>query len=132
MARVTVEDCVKKIENRFELVNLAAQRSRQLSNGAPLLVDRDKDKNLVVALREIADTEISLVNLKENIIKKYQSTNLLEQQEDEDVLEVLKNQTAHHHEEENIFQTIEDGVPSQAGLSDEYQFEDVSIEDIKD
>ena len=55
MARVTVEDCVDKVENRFELVLLAAHRARMISNGSPLTVDRDNDKNPVVALREIAD-----------------------------------------------------------------------------
>ena len=55
MARVTVEDCVEKVANRFELVLVAAQRSRQISSGAPLLVERDNDKNPIVALREIAE-----------------------------------------------------------------------------
>ena len=58
MARVTVEDCVEKVSNRFDLVLLAAHRARVLSSGAPLLVERDNDKNPVVALREIADDEL--------------------------------------------------------------------------
>ncbi len=60
MARVTVEDCVERIPNRFDLVMLAAQRSRDVSAGSPLTVDRDNDKNPVIALREIADGTVDL------------------------------------------------------------------------
>ena len=69
MARVTVEDCVEKIPNRFELVLLAAQRARNLSRGEELTLDRDNDKNPVVALREIADETISLEKLESDLIK---------------------------------------------------------------
>ena len=72
MARVTVEDCVLKIPNRFELVMLAAQRARQISSGAPLAVERDNDKNPVVALREIAETTVSPGDLKEDLIHSLQ------------------------------------------------------------
>ncbi|MEQ8227567.1 MAG: DNA-directed RNA polymerase subunit omega [Rhodospirillales bacterium] len=72
MARVTVEDCVMKIPNRFELVMIAAQRARHISAGAPLSVDRDNDKNPVVALREIADETITLDDLEESLIKGLQ------------------------------------------------------------
>ncbi len=68
MARVTVEDCVDKVTNRFDLVLVAAQRARQISAGAPLEVDRDNDKNAVVALREIADEKIFEDDLKESVI----------------------------------------------------------------
>ena len=69
MARVTVEDCVQKIPNRFELVLLAAQRARNLSRGEEMTVDRDDDKNPVVALREIANETISLPGLEQDLIK---------------------------------------------------------------
>jgi len=72
MARVTVEDCVLKIPNRFELVMLAAQRARHISAGAPLAVDRDNDKNPVVALREIAEEAVTLPELEESLIKGMQ------------------------------------------------------------
>jgi len=68
MARVTVEDCIDKIPNRFELVMLAAQRARDLSVGAEITVDRDNDKNPVVALREIADETVSLTDLEEGLV----------------------------------------------------------------
>jgi DNA-directed RNA polymerase subunit omega len=72
MARVTVEDCVDKVENRFELVLLAAHRARMISSGSPLTIDRDNDKNPVVALREIADTTVTPDDLKEDLIHSLQ------------------------------------------------------------
>lgn len=72
MARVTVEDCVDKIPNRFDLVLLAAERARAISGGAELTVDRDRDKNPVVALREIADETVRPHVLKENLIQSMQ------------------------------------------------------------
>ena len=72
MARVTVEDCVLKIPNRFELVMTAAQRARDIAAGASLTVDRDNDKNPVVALREIADESVDFAELEETLIKGLQ------------------------------------------------------------
>jgi DNA-directed RNA polymerase subunit omega len=69
MARVTVEDCVDKVPNRFELVLLAAQRARNLSRGEELTIERDDDKNPVVALREIADETVPLEKLEQDLIK---------------------------------------------------------------
>ncbi|MGE0117218.1 MAG: DNA-directed RNA polymerase subunit omega [Dongiaceae bacterium] len=69
MARVTVEDCILKIPNRFDLVMLAAQRARDISSGAALSIDRDNDKNPVVALREIADTTIDLEALQNSLVQ---------------------------------------------------------------
>ena len=72
MARVTVEDCVDKIPNRFDLVLLAAQRAREISGGAELTIDRDRDKNPVVALREIAEETVRPAFLKESVIGSLQ------------------------------------------------------------
>ena len=83
MARVTVEDCVLQIPNRFELVMLAAQRSRDISAGAPLSVERDNDKNPVVALREIADTTLDLDVLKNALIKSLQKVAEADEPEEE-------------------------------------------------
>jgi DNA-directed RNA polymerase subunit omega len=69
MARVTVEDCVQRVPNRFELVLFAAQRARNLARGEELTLDRDDDKNPVVALREIAEETISLPKLEQDLIK---------------------------------------------------------------
>jgi DNA-directed RNA polymerase subunit omega len=72
MARVTVEDCIEKVDNRFELVLLASHRARMISAGSPITIDRDRDKNPVVALREIADSTISPEDLKEDLIHSLQ------------------------------------------------------------
>jgi DNA-directed RNA polymerase subunit omega len=72
MARVTVEDCVVKVPNRFELVLLAAQRAREITSGAPLSLDRDDDKNPVVALREIAEETVGLTHLKDSLVRGMQ------------------------------------------------------------
>lgn len=82
MARVTVEDCVDKVTNRFDLVLLAAHRARVLSSGAPLLVDRDNDKNPVVALREIADDELTPAELEEDLVVSLQKQVELDESED--------------------------------------------------
>ncbi len=73
MARVTVEDCVDKVPNRFELVMLAAHRAREISSGAAITVDRDNDKNPVVSLREIADETQSTEELRERLIESNQT-----------------------------------------------------------
>ncbi len=105
MARVTVEDCVVKIPNRFELVMLAAQRARYISAGAAMTVEKDNDKNPVVALREIAEETIDLDELEEALIKGLQrfverddpgdETDLLAiQQDDQDILDGEEPQPA--------------------------------------
>lgn len=83
MARVTVEDCILKVPSRFDLVVLAAKRVRQISAGAPLAVERDNDKNPVVALREIAAGTISLDDLKESLIASYRQYSPMEENEEE-------------------------------------------------
>lgn len=105
MARVTVEDCVVKIPNRFELVMLAAQRARYISAGAAITVEKDNDKNPVVALREIAEETIDLDELEEALIKGLQrfverddpgdETDLLAiQQDNQDILDGEEPQPA--------------------------------------
>jgi DNA-directed RNA polymerase subunit omega len=89
MARVTVEDCVMQVPNRFDLVMLAAQRARDISAGATLTIDRDRDKNPVVALREIADQTVVLDSLNEAIIKGMQKhAEVDEPEEGQDLLEL--------------------------------------------
>ena len=83
MARVTVEDCVEKVPNRFELVLSAAERARQISAGAPLTLERDNDKNPVVALREIADETQSADELRERLIESNQTQIEVDEPEDD-------------------------------------------------
>jgi len=85
MARVTVEDCVDKVPNRFELVILAAHRAREVAAGAPITVDRDNDKNPVVALREIADETQGADDLRERLIESMRTQNEVDMPEDDDM-----------------------------------------------
>jgi DNA-directed RNA polymerase subunit omega len=92
MARITVEDCVTQVPNRFDLVLYAAQRARQISAGAPLLVERDNDKNPVVSLREVAEQHVTPENLRESVISSLQK----QVERDEPVEEDIDLSTATH------------------------------------
>jgi len=119
MARVTVEDCILKIPNRFELVLIAAQRARNISRGEELTVDRDNDKNPVVALREIADETVDTTALEQDLIKS-----LLRAPEPEPVEEEVIDLIA---TDENIFGVMdvsEEPLPEAGG-------EDLSPDDIE-
>ena len=94
MARVTVEDCVLKVPNRFELVMLAAHRARDLAAGAALTVERDNDKNPVVALREIADETVGIDVLKENVVKSMQKLVEPDEPEEEEMDALAAQQLA--------------------------------------
>jgi len=83
MARVTVEDCIDKVDNRFELVLLASHRARLISSGSPLTIDRDRDKNPVVALREIADDVVDAEELRETLIGTLQRVDERSEAEEE-------------------------------------------------
>lgn len=93
MARVTVEDCVLKVPNRFELVMMAAQRARDVTSGSPLTVSRDNDKNPVVALREIADETVSLDHLRNALIKGHQRVQEQDEPEEE-IIELMAGEQA--------------------------------------
>jgi DNA-directed RNA polymerase subunit omega len=112
MARVTVEDCILKVKNRFELVLLAAQRVSEISLGAPLTVDRDNDKNSVVSLREIAEGAVSTSHLKEEVIRHFQNYREIDEEE-QTVLDVLSEEKGwlQGAEDANIKEEIiEDGL----------------------
>ena len=113
MARVTVEDCIQEVKNRFELVILAAGRAKSISSGAPLTVDRDKDKNPVVALREIANGNIDPEVLRESQIISLQKNNKVD--------EVL---------EENLHAEIQESVDEEVDYS--AAGEDVFASDVSD
>lgn len=91
MARVTVEDCVLKVPNRFELVMVAAQRARRIGTGAALTVDRDNDKNPVVSLREIAENTVEVETLKEDLIASHQRVFPMDDDKD-DVIEDMQGE----------------------------------------
>jgi DNA-directed RNA polymerase subunit omega len=92
MARITVEDCVTRVPNRFELVMLAAQRARDVSAGASLTVERDNDKNPVVALREIAEGTVELDHLRYELIHGLRRHVEIEDQPDDDLLMAYQEQ----------------------------------------
>ena len=89
MARVTVEDCIERVTNRFELVLLAGQRSRNISAGGELTVDRDNDKNPVVALREIADQTVELEELRDSLVKGLQKVAEIDEPEEDELMEYM-------------------------------------------
>lgn len=93
MARVTVEDCVEKVSNRFELVLLAARRARSIAAGSMLTVDRDNDKNPVVALREIADETIELDELKSSLIHGLQRRVEVDEPEEDNMAALMSSST---------------------------------------
>lgn len=134
MARVTVEDCVLKIPNRFELVMLAAQRARHISAGAPLAVDRDNDKNPVVALREIAEEAVTLDDLEESLIKGLQKYVQIEESiEDLDpaVPDPIKIEgSAEGGDEESATLNVDDGAdPATMGPDVVFQDAEIGLED---
>ncbi len=101
MARVTVEDCVDKVPNRFELVMLAAHRAREISAGAAITVDRDNDKNPVVSLREIADETQSADELRERLIESNQNQIEVDEPE-EDAMALLMGAEADKPDEDSM------------------------------
>jgi DNA-directed RNA polymerase subunit omega len=94
MARVTVEDCVDKVSNRFDLVLLSAQRARQISGGADLTIDRDRDKNPVVALREIAEETVKPKHLEEAIVSSLQRVRIDEEDETDELASLSESAEA--------------------------------------
>lgn len=121
MARVTVEDCVQRIPNRFELVLLAAQRARNISRGEEITVDRDNDKNPVVALREIADETITLEKLNGDLLKSLSRAPEPEPA-DEEVLDLIPT-------EQNIF-GLQDISDSEESAQLPMDGEDLSADDM--
>ncbi|OEJ69417.1 DNA-directed RNA polymerase subunit omega [Magnetovibrio blakemorei] len=123
MARVTVEDCVTKIPNRFELVMTAAQRARDISAGAELTMDRDNDKNPVVALREIADETVDYDVLQETLVKSLQRY----VESDEPMEEEMDMRALQQDVSGEIFTANEDDEV----LEDELTVHDVAAEDVE-
>lgn len=86
MARVTVEDCTDKVENKFELVVLASQRAKEISSGAPIIVDDDGDKNGVIALREVASGKLDIESIRAGVVKSLQTKNNIDEITEEENL----------------------------------------------
>ncbi|MBV7408458.1 DNA-directed RNA polymerase subunit omega [Maritimibacter sp. DP1N21-5] len=102
MARVTVEDCVDKVPNRFDLVMLAAHRAREISSGASITVDRDNDKNPVVALREIADETQTADDLTERMIESNQTQIEVDEPEDDQMALLMGQESADKPDDDDM------------------------------
>ena len=125
MARVTVEDCIKKIPNRFDLVVAAAQRSREISNGMPIEVERDNDKNPVVSLREIASDAVDHETLEDRFIKSMQKNIIREESNIEDDVSLEDEFAAYLNETKNETPSNDSPVINNK-IDDETSFEDIS------
>ncbi len=131
MARVTVEDCILKVPNRFELVMVSAQRARRIGTGAALTVDRDNDKNPVVSLREIAEETIVVEDLKEDLVKSHQRVFAAEDDKD-DVIEEMQGEEewntlvsqANQSKDSEDFDDADDDDADEASIDDLAGFDD--------
>ena len=115
MARITVEDCIDKISNRFDLVVFAVQRGRELSAGDEPTIDRDNDKNTVVSLREIAESTVDVVELRENLIISMQKQIQEEETEDKEITSET---------EDNIINDVEKNA-DKFGMQVQEKYEDI-------
>jgi DNA-directed RNA polymerase subunit omega len=129
MARVTVEDCIRVVPNRFDLVLLASQRGRQIAAGSPLTIDRDNDKNPVVALREIAGQTVSLDELQETLIQGLQKHLPGDEPEEEELMELLAEENAYAGEIAHELEVKDMAIDDESDEEDEPLFEDISEEE---
>jgi len=143
MARVTVEDCIDKLPNRYELVLVAAQRSKDISAGSVIMVDRDNDKNSVVALREIAENKVSIEDLQESLVKNQQKLVEIQEPEDEEVeiisaekelaaLDAQFSSDMISDEDLNNVMQIHDGTDEDDNLDLESDVDDIDFDDNAD
>ncbi len=130
MARVTVEDCVEKVPNRYELLMVAAQRAKDIEQGAPLMVERDNDKNAVVALREIAEDKVSIEDLQKSLVLNLQKYVEVEEPEEEEI-EII----AAEKELADLDTQFDTSMLLDEGLSESMQItgdEDDALDDLDD
>ena len=131
MARVTVEDCIKKIPNRFDLVVAAAQRSREISNGVAIEIERDNDKNPVVSLREIASEAVDAESLQERFIRSMQKNLIKEDVSSENDASLEEEFAAYLNESDDKNQNNENLMFNKINSDDDGSFVDVSDEFLK-
>ena len=125
MARVTVEDCIEKVQNRFDLVLIAASRARQILAGAEITVPEDRDKNSVIALREIAEETVAADDLRDNVIQTMQRHVEVDEPEEDDMeAQMLSHQFADNIEESEVL--VADPRPSE-DVGDEISFQDGDV-----
>lgn len=130
MARVTVEDCVEKVPNRFELVMLAAQRSRDISAGAEITVARDNDKNPVVALREIAEETVDRDKLNDSLVRSLQKVPEIDEPEEEEPMEMMAAALTTVQDDDELpsgmsIRTGAESADDSSGMSASVRYDDV-------
>jgi DNA-directed RNA polymerase subunit omega len=128
MARVTAEDCVRKIPNRFELVMMASQRAREIGGGMTLTIDRDNDKNPVVALREIADETVVLADLRESLVRGHQKVIASDEHEDE-IIDLMEGEQGWIRPEGELQTLADDGMIDSGDEGDLAMGDDANIDD---
>ncbi|SVC32909.1 uncharacterized protein METZ01_LOCUS285763 [marine metagenome] len=131
MARITVEDCIDKFPSRFELVLVASQRARKLHSGDEPTVEKDNDKNTVIALREIADSTLTVAEMKENLIQEFQKVTLSDEEEEITELDTFDQKTREikkiqsQFEETEIENEIKEFVSSEdSSIKEQYEIND--------
>jgi DNA-directed RNA polymerase subunit omega len=131
MARVTAEDCVLKIPNRFELVMMASQRAREIGGGMTLTIDRDNDKNPVVALREIAEETVVLDELKESLVRGHQKVIASDENEDE-IIDLMEGEQGWIRSDSELQTLAEEGLVDLADEPDLELGDDANIDESMD
>jgi DNA-directed RNA polymerase subunit omega len=131
MARVTAEDCVRKIPNRFELVMMASQRAREIGGGMTLTIDRDNDKNPVVALREIADETVVLADLRESLVRGHQKVIASDEHEDE-IIDLMEGEQGWIRPEGELQTLADEGMIDSGDEGDLAMGDDANIDDALD
>ena len=133
MARITVEDCIDKFPSRFELVLVASQRARKLDSGENPTIDKDNDKNTVIALREIAEASISVEDMKESLISEYQTLTITDEEDEnteissKDELNKVENETS--EDLKNASNQIEEEIKELTTAEDSELEEEFEIND---
>ena len=128
MARVTVEDCIREVPNRFDLVLLASQRARQISSGSPLTINRDNDKNPVVSLREIAEKTLSLDGLWKDLIQGLQK-HVQGEEPEEEFMELLSDEQSYAGEAQHRVEIEELSLDVEISEEDEEMAEEAIDEE---
>ena len=130
MARITVEDCIDKFSSRFELVLVASQRARKLHSGEEPTIERDNDKNTVIALREIADSTISKEDMKENLIQEYQTISISdEEQENQELQEPIESDDTKEVSEEIVKENLNTKIEIEQEMNELVSQEDDEIKE---
>ena len=119
MARITVEDCIDKFPSRFELVLVASQKARELHSGETPTIDKDNDKNTVIALREIADTTIPIEKMKENLIEGFQKVTIND--EEDKNLEIKSLEEKNNEQNEELISDSETSANTSSSENDEQE-----------